>query len=145
MRCISEELIQKYIDNEASAREIDLVQSHISSCESCAEKVEKRRYAAGRVKGLLSSLNKNEEVQTPLFREPDLQSSSSRLSTKRLIYLAAAACLLIAFIVFHQKPKEELEYIYLYNVENEYNANLPLSEQEMVIEIIDSKGKLIKD
>lgn len=143
MRCISDELIQKFVDKEASAKENSIVQGHLSICSICAEKVEDRRYAANRIKELISSLNKN-EVQVPLFQESDDQRKTLYIHLKKIVYVASAACLLILFLIFHHKPKDEIEFFYLYDTESEYNANFPLSEQDMVIEIIDSKGKLIK-
>ncbi len=143
MRCISDELIQKYIDKEVSEKEYSLVRSHLSSCSKCAERVEERRNAAERLKNLLAPLN-NDDFQVPVFLEPEKQGKRIPIHLNKLIYVAAAASLLLLFIVFHQKPKDEIELIYSYEVEYEYNANLPLSEQEMVIEIIDTDGKLIK-
>jgi hypothetical protein len=143
MRCISDELIQKFVDKEASAKENSFVQSHLSTCSKCAKIVEERRYAANRIKGLISSLNKN-EIQVPVFQEPEDERKTYHIQIKKLVYVASSACLLILFLVFHQKQKDEIEFVYSYDIEYEYNANLPLSEQEMVIEIIDSKGKLIE-
>ncbi|MFO7657088.1 MAG: zf-HC2 domain-containing protein [Bacteroidales bacterium] len=143
MRCISDELIQKFVDKEASAKEKSIVQSHLATCSKCAKKVEEKRYTANRIKELIGSLNKK-EVPIPIFQEPENQKKTLYIHLKKAAYVASAACLLILFLILLQKPKNEIEFVYSYNVESEYNANLPLSEQEMVIEIIDSKGKLIK-
>lgn len=143
MKCISDELIQKFVDNEASAKESFIIQSHLTICSKCAKKVEERRYSVSRIKELIGSLNKN-EIQVPVFQKPENPRKTIYTHLNKIVYLASAACLLILFFVSHQKPTDEIDIIYSYNVENEYNANLPLSEQEMVIEIIDSKGKLIK-
>lgn len=143
MRCISDVLIQKFVDKESSEKENSFVQNHLSTCSKCANKVEDRRYTSNRIKELIVSLNKN-ELQVPIFQEPKNQRKTLYIHFKKIVYVASAACLLILFLIFHQKPKDEIEFTYLYTIESEYNANLPLSEQEMVIEIIDSKGKLIK-
>ncbi len=143
MRCINDELIQKFVDKEASAKEIYIVESHLSTCSKCSQKVEEKRCAAMRIKGLISSLNKN-EIQVPIFKEPVNQKKTLHIQLRKFAYVASAACLLTLFLVFYQKPKEEIQFLYSYDIESEYNANLPLSEQEMVIEIIDSEGKLIK-
>lgn len=143
MRCISDELIQKFVDKETSSKEISIIQSHLTTCNKCAEKVEERQFTANRIKDLLGSLNKN-EIQVPVFQEPEYQRKALYIHLKKIVYVASAACLIILFFIFHQKPKDEIEFVYSYDIESEYNANLPLSEQEMVIEIVDSKGKLIK-
>jgi len=143
MRCISDELIQKYIDEEASAKENSIVQNHLTTCSRCANKVEESRYSTNRIKKLIGSLNKN-EIQVPIFKEPENHKKTFSINYKKVIYAASAACLVIVFFIFQQKPKDEIEFVYSYDVESEYNANLPLSEQEMVIEIIDSEGNLLK-
>jgi len=146
MRCISDELIQKFVDKEASAKENSIVQSHLSACSKCAEKVDERQYNANRIKNLIGSLNKS-EIQVPIFKKPENQRKTLYIHLKKIIYVASAACLLILFLIFHRKPNDnndKIEFVYSYDIESEYNANLPLSEQEMVINIIDSNGKLIK-
>ncbi len=143
MRCISDELIQKFVDKEASVKENSVVESHLSACRKCAKKIEEKREVLSYITGLLNSLN-NSEIQVPIFKKPEHHKKRLRIQLKKFAYVASAACLLILFFVFYEKPKDNIKFVYLYNVESEYNANLPLSEQEMVIEIIDSKGKLIK-
>jgi uncharacterized membrane protein YvbJ len=143
MRCISDELIQKVVDKETSEKENSIIQSHITTCSKCAKKIKERKYAANRIKELIGSLNKN-EIQLPKFQEPENQKKTIQIHLKMVIAIVFAACVLIFFLVFYQKPTDEIEYVYSYDVESVYNANLPLSKQEMVIEIIDSKGKLIK-
>jgi hypothetical protein len=143
MKCISDEIIQKFIDKETSAKENFFVQNHLPTCSKCAKKVEESRYSTNHIKKLIGSLNKN-EIQVPLFKEPEKQKRTLSIRFNKVFYAASAACLVIFFLVFQQKPKDEIEFVYSYDVDSEYNANLPLSEQEMVIEIIDSEGNLLK-
>ncbi len=144
MRCINDQLIQKYIDKESSEKENSFVQIHITTCSKCAEKVEERRYTANHIKQLIGSLN-TKDIQVPIFQEPEYQRKTSFIRFKKVSYALAAACLFILFFVFRQKSEDNIQIIYAYEIDNVYNANLPLSEQEMVIEIIDSEGKLIKN
>lgn len=143
MKCISEELIQKYIDNETSDKEVVYINNHLSVCVKCAEKIEKYRESASNIKQLVNLLDEK-EIKIPEFKKPVLQKKMINPKLKKIIYFSAAACILIFFLILSQKQKNDVEIIYSYDLESEYNANLPLSEQEMVIEIIDSKGKLIK-
>ncbi len=144
MRCISNELIQKFVDIEASAKENATIQSHLTTCIKCTKRIEEKSNTANRIKKLIGSINKN-EIQVPLFQEPENQRKTLYIHFKKFVYAASAACLLILFLIFHQKQKNEIEYMYSYDVASEYNANLPFSEQEMVIVIIDSEGKLINN
>jgi len=143
MKCFSDVLIQKYVDKETSAKENSMIQSHVATCSECAKKIEERRKTTNHIKKLLGSLYK-EEVQVPNYHEPEHQKKTLSIHLKKVVLVALAACLLILFLIFYQKPKDKIEAVYSFDVESEYNANLPLSEQEMVIEIIDSKGKLTK-
>jgi hypothetical protein len=143
MRCISDDMIQKYIDNETSSKENSIVQNHLATCSKCAKKVEDSRNSANRIKELIGSLNKD-EIQVPVFKEPENHKKTFSIHYKKVFYVAAVACLVIIFFLIQQKPKDEIECVYSYDLESEYNANLPVSEQEMVIEIIDSEGNLIK-
>lgn len=142
MKCMSDELIQKFVDKETSAKESSFVNSHLATCGKCLKKVEERRNTANRIKQLIGSLNKD-EIQIPLFQRPENQRKAFYLRLKRVGYVASAACLVVLFFILHQDSKDKVEFVYSYDVESEYNANLPLSEQEMVIEIFDSNGKLI--
>lgn len=142
MRCISDDLIQKYVDNEISAKEKARIDGHLAHCSECAEKIEERREKANRIKELISSLHRD-EIQVPAFREPERSNRQFIRRFDKVIYAAAAACLLVLFIIFLQKPEDDVKIIYSFDIDSEYNANLPLSEQEMVIEIFDSEGKLI--
>lgn len=143
MRCISDELIQKFVDKEASAKENSIVENHLSTCNKCSKKIDEKRNAVNRIKELISSVNKN-EIHVPIFQMPENHKKTIHIKLKKYAYVASAACLLILFLLFNQKPKDKIEFVYSYDIEGEFDANLPLSEQEMVIEIIDSKGKLIK-
>ncbi len=144
MRCINDQLIQKYIDKESSEKENSFVQGHITTCSECAEKVEERRYTVNHIKQLIGSLE-TKDIQVPIFQEPEYQRKTLSIHLKKVSYAVAAACLLILFFVFRQKPQDDIQIMYAYEIDSEYDANLPLSEQEMVIEIIDSEGKLIKN
>lgn len=143
MKCISDELIQKYIDNETSENEEAYIKNHFEDCGKCAEKAENMRQIAGYIKQLIRSLNER-EAEIPKFNKTVQKPKVIKLSYKRIIYAVSAACLLIVFLLLYQKPNDEIEIEYLYDLESEYNANLPVSEQEMGIQIIDSEGKLIK-
>ena len=127
MKCISDELIQKFIDKEASAREITFIMSHLATCNKCNKKAEDQRHASTRVKELVNSLNKN-EIKVPIFQEAKSLRKTFQLPFKKIVYFASAACLLILFLLLNQKSKDKVEFVYSYSIENEYNANLPLSE-----------------
>lgn len=143
MRCISDQLIQKYIDEESSVEKNSFVQSHIKTCSKCAEKVEEMRQTAGCIKNLIDLIDEK-HIEIPTFKKPEPQKKIVHPNFTRFIYSVSAACILILFLFVLQKTKDEVELVYSYDLESEFNANLPVSEQEMEIIIIDKSGKLIK-
>jgi len=143
MKCISEELIQKYIDKETSIKEEAYINSHLTVCAKCAEKIENMRQTAGHIKQLIGLIDEK-DIEIPRFNMPVHQKKILYNNFKKIIYAASAACLLFLFLFIFQKQKDEVELVFSYDLESEFNANLPVSEQEMVIQIIDSEGKLIK-
>ena len=143
MKCISEEIIQKFIDVETTVKEETYINNHISGCTKCSEKVENYKESVNNMKRLIGLLDEK-EVKVPGFEKPLLQKKIIYPKFKKIIYSASAACLLILFMIIFNKQKNEIEIVYSYDLESEFNANLPISDQEMVIQIIDSDGKLIK-
>lgn len=141
MKCISEELIHKYIDKEASTKEEAYIFSHIKDCDKCVQKIDIIRQRAYNIKKLIGLTDKI-EIEIPAFKKPVHQNKTFYHRFKYIIYSASAACILIFFLFFFQKTKDDVEYIFSYDLEGEFNANLPVSEQEMVIKITDSEGKL---
>lgn len=142
MSCISDELIQKYIDNETSEKENAIIHAHVMECSVCAKKIEERKVISSSLKELINSGKSSIEV--PEFNS-DTELHTTKITTNKrwIIYSVAAACIIAAILIFYPKQEESVELIFSYSIESEYNANSPLSEQEMVLEIIDSEGKLI--
>lgn len=140
MKCISDEIIQKFIDNETSTQEEAFVRSHISVCERCAERVKQIEQAASRIKKIMHFAN-NTDVEVPGFIEPLDLNYRIRNKYKKILYAASAACLVVFLLIVFIKRERPIEYYYSYEVENEFDANLPITEQEMVIHIIDSEGE----
>ena len=140
MKCISDELLQKYIDRETSKGEEEYVKEHLQNCVQCAEKVDDMQYASNRIKQLLRFVEK-EEIEIPTFKSPVHDKRSANF--KIIIYSVSAACLIFFFTYIFHNPNKEIESSFSYDLEGKYNANLPLIEQEMKISIYDSNGNLI--
>ena len=143
MKCISEEIFQKYIDRETTLKEEVFIKRHISGCAECSKKIEKYRESVNNIKKLINLLDEN-EIEVPGFKKPLAQKKNIHPAIKKFIYSAAAACILILFLIISHNQKKDIEIVYSYDLESEFNANLPISDQEMVIQIIDSEGKLFK-
>jgi predicted anti-sigma-YlaC factor YlaD len=143
MKCLREELIQKYIDKETSGKEEALINKHLAECQECRDKIEDYQRSLDAIKKAISLLDEN-EIEVPGFEKPLLPKKNIRSIFKAMLYPAAAACILVILLVFLQKEKTEVEMTYSYDLANEYDSNLPVTDQEMVIQIIDSEGNIIK-
>ena len=143
MRCIDSELIQKYIDEELSPEEAVLIEGHTKHCEACAAKIGNQRKLATHVKDTLNQLTE-EAVDIPEFDIPQTRGKTHSFTSKRLFYGVAAACIAILLLIIFQNKDtaaENHEY-YMQLVECDYDANRSVSEQELIIEVIDPEGNL---
>jgi predicted anti-sigma-YlaC factor YlaD len=143
MKCIDVELIQSYVDEELTPVEVVRIEDHIKQCEACKARISEQRKLATDVKGTINLLTE-EPVDIPEFEIPQSGLIMPVLRSRRLIYAVAAACIAaLLLVIFQNKDRavENNEYI-MQIVECEYDANRSLSDQELIIEIIDPEGNL---
>ena len=143
MKCINEEMIQKYIDGEANAKETINIEKHIENCSFCAQKIEGQRAFANHLKKEMNKLS-YEPVSIPEFVAPRFQRRRFIIKNKYIMYAATtAAC--IAFLVWFMLPKESKmsEYQMIYCFDGDFDSNRPYSQQEMTIKIIDKNGRIL--
>lgn len=143
MICINDELIQKYIDGEATAQEVTFVENHIASCNRCVIRIENQRRLSTCVKKAINLLSKD-TPEVPTFEIPSKKIKKSFFTPKRLYYTIAAACLLLFVITINRekeiKSHDEIK-IDLGSV-MDIDANRTVSQLPLVISIIDSKGNI---
>ena len=143
MRCIDSDLIQKYIDEELTPEEAVLIEGHIKHCKACKAKIRNQRKLATHVKDAINLLT-GEVVDMPEFEIPQNREKMHGLTTRRLIYGVAAACIAVLLLILFQNKDtvaENNEYI-MQIVEYDYDANRSISDQKLKIEIIDPEGNL---
>jgi len=143
MRCIDSDLIQKYIDEELTPEEVVLIEDHVKHCKACTAKISNQLKLATRMKDTINLLTE-ETVDIPEFEIPQSRKKMHAITSRRLIYILAAACITILLLIIFQNKEtvvENNEY-FMQLVEHEYDANRPVSEQKLIIEIIDPEGNL---
>ena len=143
MKCIESDLIQKYIDEELTSKEVVLIEGHIKHCKACTAKISNQLKLVTHVKDTINLLSE-ETVDIPEFEIPQSRKKMHAITSRRLIYSVAAACIIILLLIIFQNKEtvaENNEY-FMQLVEHEYDANRSLSEQKLIIEIIDSEGNL---
>ncbi len=141
MKCFNEEIIQRYIDGETSVKENDVIEKHLAACDECAQKVKEAKEKAENIKHLIISMDV-EPVGVPAFDYPKRRKISKH-HPKRWLYVASIACVLVFAILYINRNEKDQEYYLSYEFESEFNANLPISEQDMTVRIYDSNGMLV--
>lgn len=144
MSCINLIQIQQYIDNELPDKDRAQIEQHISACANCSALLIKQQQRTERMKEMLNTLvPKNIEV--PAFTSAANATKARTLSMrKKIIYSISAACmaLLVAGVCYILQDKRT-DTVYIVNsLGPEINANLPVSEQEMIINVIDPEGNV---
>lgn len=147
-KCISEEMIQMYIDNEIDAFEKADMEKHFTECKNCNRKLyEHKKMISGFKQSI--SLGNIESIKIPEFKDEKVSLIARK--KHRLFYWkwAAAAVILIASSLFiHNKlntnSQNDVQYI-IFDITSEVDANKPMHEQSMSIYIIDKSGKRIEN
>ncbi|MCZ4696255.1 zf-HC2 domain-containing protein [Ancylomarina euxinus] len=143
MSCITNELIQKYIDEETNLEERVSVKDHLAHCEQCALKLEAQQDMVRDIKKTLNLLTQN-NIEIPPMILP-LQVNKRRLVLKkRLIYSLSAACVLLFFVMIFpiSRDLKQNGISLLQTFDEDYDANLPISQQKMIINVVDPTGKV---
>lgn len=143
MICINDDIIQKYIDGEATAQEVLFIENHIASCNKCVIRIENQRRLSNYVKKAINLLSKD-TIEVPKLEIPSKNIKRHFLTPKRLYYTIAAACVLLFVIVIAQRKeiKNDDEIIVEIGSVMDVDANRPVSQLPSFISIIDSKGNI---
>lgn len=140
MRCIDEEKLQLYIDNELSESKQSKVKTHLASCKVCRDKYESQLSFVS----FLQEMNpEDNRIEIPSFALPSIRNKNR----KKFFYPAVAACLALLLITVYSLRKESLqeEYIIFYQMEDDFDSNKPFSEQKTSLHLVDKEGNIINE
>jgi len=146
MKCINDEMIQKYIDGEINVQETENIAKHAEKCAFCAQKIAKQRTFADYIKKEVENWGA-EPVAIPEFVAPAVPRRRFNIKTKYYIYTAsvAAACAIL-FVLFLLPPKqnhaENFQFVFCFD--GDFDSNRPYSQQEMTIKVFDSNGRIVE-
>ena len=146
MKCIDDELIQRYIDGETDFQETVEIERHTADCSPCTLKIEEQRAFADAVKRQLENWN-SQPVVIPEFVAPAVNKRNLNIKIRRYIYAASAAC--AAFLLFfliseHYEQNREDEMLLIYSFDGVFDSNKPVSQQEMNMIMMDTHGKVVE-
>ena len=146
-KCMSDEMIQMYIDNEIDTFEKAGMEKHFAECKNCNRRLYEHKKMISGFKQSMSLVN-IDSIEIPEFNYEKTPIITRK--THRLFYWkwAAAAVILIASSLFiyeklNTNSQNNVQYI-IFDMSSEVDANKPLHEQTMSIYIIDKSGKQIE-
>ena len=148
MKCINNELIQKYIDCETNSQETANIEKHLTECTKCLKKVEEQKAFSDVIKRE-TGLWYSQPVIIPEFITPVSHKHKISVKIRHIIYAASAACAILLIVLMlpeRNENKEDTQLTtvhFIYTIDGDYDSNKPMTQQEMVIKIIDSNGKII--
>ncbi len=143
MSCITNELIQKCIDRETNLEESVSIKNHLASCEFCRVEFETQQNRAIDIKNILNRFVES-DIEIPTIIIPKQKNRRRSVIKMNLIYALSAACVMLFFVVFY--PNENAlksdEITMLQNFNGDYDANLPATQQKMIINLVDPSGRI---
>lgn len=143
MSCINSKLIQIYIDGEATLKQISAIEKHLEVCGQCASNIAHQRRLAAAVKNAVHLLNVD-AVQIPLMIKKTHKGVKRHTAVKYFIYSVSAACILFIAMICNS-GKETLnqnKMLIISDSEWEMDANRPLTQQQLILNVIDKEGNV---
>ena len=143
MICIYDDIIQKYIDGEATPDEVSFIENHIASCNNCVIRIENQRRLSTYVKEAINLLSKD-TIEVPKFEIRSKNIKKHFLTPKRLYYTIAAACVLLFVLVITQRKEIKNDDEIKIDIGSimDVDANRTVSQLPSVISVIDSEGNI---
>lgn len=137
MKCIDDALMQKYIDGETTPAETGLIGEHLGKCRRCSQKaVEQRRFIASLKDALGRVVSEDQPV--PGFPFADYPVREKRTKLRWILAASVAASVAaVSFFIYHKSEPPAKNVMYLYQVDGEFDANKPVSEQAMQFEKVE--------
>jgi hypothetical protein len=157
MNCIETDILQKYLDGEATTDEKTGVEAHLATCELCSFRLAQLQGRSERVKKLLnkgldleaalpplpSNLNGKLAVNVTDENASD-DTRAKRPLLKRWTIGLSAACLL--GMIFLYRPLDcksaNKDFVRMQREIVEVDANQTYEDQETTLSLIDNKGNV---
>ncbi len=146
MKCIDNELLQRFFDGECSEREAIQVKFHMSACQHCQHRYEALQTSINSIHqafGMLCS----DAIDIPPMPLPKPARKRISLHRKFLVPLLAAASILLFILVFNTKENNNMSGDPMLHscFIGELDANKPVDQQELSFTVISPDGKVSED
>lgn len=141
LTCLSEEVIQQWIDGELDTTQQVQVHLQITSCEKCSEKAEQLKVLAFSVKKMLTV----EDVAIPEFTKPEkVIHQRFPLWLKIAVVLLPAFCLVKVLLQPEKTYLPSQEELLMYQSLSDMDANAAFQERVMVTTATNQEGKIVE-
>lgn len=144
MKCISDGLIQKYIDEEASGTEVIYIKEHLKECDSCRQRLTIQNEISHKIKELLNHLP-TEPFETKQQNTLKKNSKTGRIHILRIVAGIAAACVIAMVFLIENNKQQKADSADILNtlyINSDYDANKPVTEQSLEFSITDPNGNV---
>lgn len=143
MRCLTNEWVQRFIDDEVTAKKKIEINHHLDHCNLCNEHVIKRKILSENIKKSVHQLIQ-ENHSIPAFSYHPKAKKIPVFSKIRLISGISAACILgMVLLITNRKNPEKVEQVtIIHTIGSDVDANRPVTEQQMTINVIDPNGNV---
>ncbi len=143
MKCLDDELLQRFFDGECINEEAIEVKLHLSACQNCRHRYEALQTRVNSIHqafGMLCSDN----VDIPPMPLPKTARKRIPLHRKYLVPILAAASILIFILIFNIKENNIMtgEHLSQNCFVGELDANKPVDQQELSFTAISPEGKV---
>lgn len=142
--CVSEEVLQQYIDGELEQKETTLIKEHILKCQNCQSAIKEKKLLIDKLNNALNLVDED-KIEVPAFDAS--KTNIIKFHPGKRIYRWSAAAIFILLISFFliknsQEPDVKLEYVFQ-EMNDEIDANKPWHEQTTTIYILNESGEII--
>ncbi len=143
MKCIDNELLQRFFDGECNDEEAIEVNLHLRECQHCRHRYEALQTRVNSIHqafGMLCS----DSIDIPPMPLPKPARKRISLRRKFLVPLLAAASILLFILVFNTKENNNMTSDQMSQscFIGEFDANKPVYQQELSFTAISPDGKV---
>ncbi len=146
MKCLDDELLQRFFDGECRNEEAIEVKLHMSACQNCRHRYEALQTRVNSIRqafGMFCS----DTIDIPPMPLPKPARKRISLPRKYIVPLLAAASILLFILIFNTKEHNNMTGDQMSQgcFIGEFDANKPVYQQELSFTAISPDGKVSED
>lgn len=142
LTCLSEDVIQQWIDGELSTIRREQVHEHLNGCEECRDKVQQQQAWALAIKKALTT----EEVEIPEFVPVNEVPATRRFPLWLKIAAVAIPAFCIVQLLLHPEKTYQPSHdeLLMYQSLSDMDANAAFQERVIVTTATNQEGEIVE-